>query len=276
MGRRWASSRRCWRSLQFAAGHSRPAAPATGADGEPRFTMLETIREYALERLVERGEEPTCAAAHAAYFLRLAGRTGRRCAAREQASWLDGWEREHDNLRAALGWALARRAGDALRLAARSGASGTVQGHLREGRAWLESGLARNASPARRCAPPICAGRHSTPGHVRRRPKPTTPQAAAYYQESLVLRRERGDRAASPIRSPTWRSAAPSSRAISRRDGAVRGEPALFREVGHNGRLLPMCLSNLGNGRDRDGRPPRRQHVRRSLACAGTWATDGA
>ncbi|MDQ5857123.1 MAG: serine/threonine-protein kinase, partial [Acidobacteriota bacterium] len=75
------------------------------ADGEePRFVMLETIREYALERLTASGDEPITRRAHAAYCLVLAEEVGSADAGVEPADWLDRCEREHANFRAALDW----------------------------------------------------------------------------------------------------------------------------------------------------------------------------
>jgi predicted ATPase/serine/threonine protein kinase len=73
-----------------------------GPDDEPRFGMLETIREYALERLVEAGEAPVTYRAHAAYELVLAEEGGREICGPEPAAWLARFDRELDDLRAAL------------------------------------------------------------------------------------------------------------------------------------------------------------------------------
>jgi tetratricopeptide (TPR) repeat protein len=78
----------------------------TAADGEPRFTMLETIREYALERLIERGEAPATRLAHALYFCELAEQAEPRLRGPDQVAWLDRLEDEQANMRAALAWCL--------------------------------------------------------------------------------------------------------------------------------------------------------------------------
>jgi predicted ATPase/DNA-binding SARP family transcriptional activator len=75
-------------------------------DGEPRFSMLETIHEYALERLTERGEAPATRLAHATYFLELAERAEPELRGPDQVAWLDRLEDEQANLRAALAWCL--------------------------------------------------------------------------------------------------------------------------------------------------------------------------
>ena len=77
-----------------------------GAQGEPRLVMLETIREYARERLEESGEAESIKRAHAEYFLALAEEAEPRLWGSEDAEWLDRLEEEHDNIRAALSWAL--------------------------------------------------------------------------------------------------------------------------------------------------------------------------
>jgi predicted ATPase len=70
-------------------------------DGEPRFCMLETIREYGLEQLEASGEANALRQRHAAYYLALAER------AEPEAAWAAHLDRDHDNLRAALRWAKA-------------------------------------------------------------------------------------------------------------------------------------------------------------------------
>ena len=73
-----------------------------GTDGELRFMMLETIREYALERLEQRGRADLARQRHAAYFLALAHAAEAHVHGPEQGVWLTRVAAEHDNLRAAL------------------------------------------------------------------------------------------------------------------------------------------------------------------------------
>ncbi len=72
--------------------------------GEPRFRLLETIREYALDRLREGADWRQAHDRHAAYFLALAEPTAAELQGRGQLGWLDRLETEHDNLRAAMSW----------------------------------------------------------------------------------------------------------------------------------------------------------------------------
>jgi DNA-binding CsgD family transcriptional regulator len=75
-------------------------------DGEPRFVMFETIREYVLERLEERGEAPAARRRHAAYYLDLAGQAESGLSGTRQAAWLERLEQERGNLQAALSWSV--------------------------------------------------------------------------------------------------------------------------------------------------------------------------
>jgi hypothetical protein len=113
-------------------------------DEEPRLGMLETIRAYALEQLASGGEEEA-QRRHATHYLALAERSEPLLRGPDQVMWLARLAREHDNLRAALGWACAAPGGEevALRLAGALAPFWEIAGHLREGRAWLERVLAR-------------------------------------------------------------------------------------------------------------------------------------
>jgi len=108
-----------------------------------RFLMLETIREYALERLAAIGEEEQLRERHADAFTVLAEQAHME---RYQAEgeWLPRLKEEHDNLRAALDWAAERDAERQLRLAGCLGWFWASQSHLIEGRLRLAQGLERS------------------------------------------------------------------------------------------------------------------------------------
>jgi predicted ATPase len=78
--------------------------------GEPRFGLLRVIREYALEQLEASGEAEALQRAQAAHYLALAERAEPEMTGSAAGVWLEQLEREHDNLRAALGWARERSA----------------------------------------------------------------------------------------------------------------------------------------------------------------------
>jgi predicted ATPase/DNA-binding CsgD family transcriptional regulator len=111
--------------------------------GEPRFGMLETVREFALERLETSGEADASREQHAAWSAALAERADDASLSAEERSWFDRIEAELDNLRAALAWAIG--CGDAeaaLRLASAPWSFWAVRRFLGEGHSWLARALA--------------------------------------------------------------------------------------------------------------------------------------
>lgn len=111
-----------------------------GPAGEPRFSMLETIREYALERLEEVGEGEAVRHRHAEYFTTLAEEAEPEILGADQLAWLERLEADRDNFRAALGWFLDRGHSDrALRLIGSLRRAWVARGYLSETRTWLES-----------------------------------------------------------------------------------------------------------------------------------------
>jgi predicted ATPase/class 3 adenylate cyclase len=114
-----------------------------GVGGETRFVMLETIREFALEQLQASAEAEAIRQRHAGYFLLLAEQAEPELTGPLQTAWFERLESEHDNMRAALQWALGREAaGVALGLAGALWRFWYIHGHLSDGRRWLESALA--------------------------------------------------------------------------------------------------------------------------------------
>ena len=111
--------------------------------GEPRFGMLETIHDYALERLEERGDGEAVRHRHARFYLPLAEEAGPALLGPQQLNWLDRLDAERDNLRAALTWAT--ECGEAelgLRICAALWRYWQLRGTYAEGREWLERLLA--------------------------------------------------------------------------------------------------------------------------------------
>ena len=122
------------------------------AAGEPRFRMLVTIGEYAVEKLTASGEEAAIRDRHLAAYLALAERAAPQLQGNEQRRWLDLVELEHDNIRAALELAISRGEVDAAsRIAFAVWRFWQIRGYLREGLVWCERVLAlTGADPASR------------------------------------------------------------------------------------------------------------------------------
>ncbi len=113
------------------------------ASGGSRFGMLETIREFARERLEEAEEGGAVRDRHFRYFLERAVAAEPQLRLADQRRWLDELEEEHDNLRGALRWAADdRRTLEGLRFAAALWRFWHLHAHLAEGRRWLEEVLA--------------------------------------------------------------------------------------------------------------------------------------
>ena len=115
---------------------------------EPRFTMLETIREYPLEHLEASDEAGMLRRQHAHFFVALAEEAEPRLRGPEPADWWDRIEADHDNMRAALSWSLGSTASSSdaelgVRLAGALGFFWFRRGFLNEARRWLASALAR-------------------------------------------------------------------------------------------------------------------------------------
>ena len=169
-----------------------------GTTGEPRFSLLETIRDYALEQLTARGEAEPLRQAHAAYFLALVEEAEPHLRGAEQALWLARLEGEHDNLRAALAWALeggAARAAAAFRLGAAVWRFWYLHGHWSEGRRWLERILATDGgAPAAVGAEMARRARVLDGIGVLTEMLGNLQKGTLFFKESLTLARAAGDR----------------------------------------------------------------------------------
>ena len=120
---------------------------ATNAAGEPRCTMLETIREYAYAELVANGELAGAQELHAGYYVDLAAKSAAKLAGPDQLQWFERIHTERENMRLALGWCVEHAAGAGLRLASDLNTFWTMRGCRREGLSWLESLLERAVRP---------------------------------------------------------------------------------------------------------------------------------
>ncbi len=211
------------------------------ASEEPRFLMLETIREYALEALTANGEAAVARQAHADYFLQLAEEAEPALKGPLLVAWLERLEREHDNLRAALQWALeGGKAEMALRLGTALERFWVVRGHRNQGLAFLERALAGSAGVATsvRAKALLAAARLAfIQSHYDR--------GEVLAQESLALFRGLGDRrgialSLDRLGMAAWR------RGDFRAAGVLMEEDlALFREVGDQDRVA-WSLFTLG------------------------------
>jgi predicted ATPase/DNA-binding winged helix-turn-helix (wHTH) protein len=211
-------------------------------EAEPRFAMLETMREYALERLTDCGEEANTRRAHAAYCLVLAEEGNPELSSDERARWLEQYDTEADNLRSALDWLLQTKDLDwALRLCVASFRYWDMREHLTEGRIRIEAVLRLAGSehlPKRAKLTQFLGALATSQGDY--------PAAQSYLEQSLSLYEDLGDE---------WGTAASlNALAVAARDrGDYAASQANFERSLACWRLLPdrpaiaRCLHNLAN-----------------------------
>jgi predicted ATPase len=206
---------------------------------EPRFTMLETIREFARERLSAGSETEALRERHAGFFLALIEAEWKLS---EQYGRFDRLEREHDNLRAALRWAAAQGDGEVgLRLGGGLGHFWVARGYVGEGREHLARSLALPGAEART---PVRAKALAEAGMLAM-VQSDCGTASSLLEESLAIFQELGDK---PGSAQTLHYLAEMARDEGRY-GAARAlweeSLATFRELGEKGGIAGM-LHRLG------------------------------
>jgi tetratricopeptide (TPR) repeat protein len=226
-----------------------------GPNGEPRFVMLETVHEFAREKLGESPEADEIERTHAEYFLTLAEDAYPELKGANQLQWLERVEVEHDNMRAALSWASeCKEAELVLRLGGALSWFWLARGYHTEGRRWLEEALAieGRGSPEVRAMALAGAGMlASEQGDLDRAQEACeaglellTHEAKELYEEELALSRKMSD---------TWWLAnsllglafVSHNRGDSERATELYEESMdLFRELGDK-QSLSICLGSL-------------------------------
>lgn len=162
----------------------------SGIENEPRFLMLETIREYAYERLDTQGELPALQRRHAEEYFALVQQAQPQFFGANQQVWFDRMEAELDNLRAVLAWSKSTTGDPAigLQLAGQLWRFWIVRGHSTEGRQWLDALL-----PHRHSLPPAATwyALH-TAGNLAD-DQGDHAQAQQFWEECLQICRELGN-----------------------------------------------------------------------------------
>jgi predicted ATPase/DNA-binding CsgD family transcriptional regulator/Tfp pilus assembly protein PilF len=156
---------------------------------QARYRLLESIREYAADKLATAGEAQAVRERHAIWCTRLVEQAEPELTGPRQASWLQRLDIEHANLRAALKCSLAcGQPEQALRLAAGLKLFWAVRGHLTEGRGWLEQALANAAEASTALRAKALQGAGWLAGWTG-----DFPAAITAGKKSLALARELGD-----------------------------------------------------------------------------------
>ncbi|HET7677442.1 MAG TPA: tetratricopeptide repeat protein [Candidatus Limnocylindrales bacterium] len=222
---------------------------------ETRYRLLETIRQYMRDRLLEAGEAAATQRRHRDWYLALADTAAPNFfRGPESAVWLDRLEAEHDNLRAALQWS-EDEPGEGvggLRLAASLWRFWEIRGHLVEGRSWLERLLRAAAGDA---APQLRADALTGAG-VLAAMQADHDAAVAFHEQVLELRRESNDPNAIAYAINNLANAALAQGDLGRAAQLYNAALLMGREMGDR-HSVAFSLSNmadvLARMGDRDG-----------------------
>jgi predicted ATPase/class 3 adenylate cyclase len=112
-------------------------------EGESRYRYLETIRQYAMERLLESGDSMQVRDRHLAQFMEYTRRAEGHFRTAQRSLWLERLELEHDNIRSALAWAVENAPESALRMVSLLSIFWLSRGYLTEGAKWCQAALSR-------------------------------------------------------------------------------------------------------------------------------------
>jgi predicted ATPase len=234
------------------------------SDGEPRFSMFETIRDFATQQLIESDEYELLRHAHAHCFLALAEQAEPELTGPRQAEWLARLEGEHDNLRAALGWACEQNTAETgLRMSSALWRFWYTRGYLSEGRRWLDQALAmvenglpvlHTNAPGEMSAPSVPANQtaslimhanalHGAGSLAWAQGDYHTSQA--FYEQSLALRRAANDKRGIAASLNNLGTVAQSQQDRATAQRFYEEALALFRELGDRPYLARLS-NNLG------------------------------
>ncbi len=212
------------------------------AEGKVCYSMLETIRQYAEEKLLALREGEILRQRHATYYLQLAETAESNLKGAGQSVWLKRLEQEHDNLRAVLRWAvMERQSSIALRMAGALARFWQYHGHLNEGWQWLEAALYSGHEGDDL----IRAKALSGAGNVAWW-RGDYSSARQLHQQSLELRQRVGDKAGianSLINLGNLASALGDNQTS---DVLYQESLSMFRELGDKWSIA-QALNNLGN-----------------------------
>jgi non-specific serine/threonine protein kinase len=210
--------------------------------------MLETIREYATERLEAGGDAGTWRRRHAQHFLALAEGAEPRLKSEEAPVWLVRLQREHDNLRGALVWTEAVGASELeLRLAIALADFWRLHGHVGEGRAWLKSALSRSSD-----VPPTLRAKALNLSAVMAHRQGDHTHARSSLEEALAVYRELEDDGAVARTLSNLGGVAVLEGEYERATALFEETIPLFRAAGDDGALM-ITLSNLASMANRRG-----------------------
>jgi predicted ATPase/DNA-binding SARP family transcriptional activator/DNA-binding CsgD family transcriptional regulator len=217
-------------------------------EGQARYTLLDILRQYGAEQLTIAGEVHAVRRQHLEWHLALAEIAEPDLSGPNQAVWLQRFEMEHDNLRAALSWANESGERDyGLRLAGALWSFWSMRGHISEGRRWLEAALAADRTqPEDRNESRMAVRAKAFRGaSVLAHQQADFERAAVLAEESLVCYRTLGDVLGGARALNNLGIIALKQGDYSRAATLCQESLALAREA-RNEPLIAIVLNNLG------------------------------
>jgi predicted ATPase/class 3 adenylate cyclase len=213
-------------------------------DGHTRYGLLETVRQYSRERLLESGGANAIRQLHQDHFLALAEEAEPNLSGPEQLAWLQRLEKEHQNLRAALDWSWVVESGSraGLRLCGALQRFWWTRGHLAEGRDWCMRVLGKEGAEERT----LERAKVLNGAGVLAIYQADYPAARALHEECLAIRRELGDRRGVAASLGNLGTVARAQGAIASARLLHEESLAIRRELGSRGSIA-RSLNNLGN-----------------------------
>ena len=212
-------------------------------DGHSRYRLLETVRQYAREKLVESGGGEAVRERHRDYFLALAEEAEPKLVGAEQAEWLQRLEEEHENLRAGLDWSLLAAGSDGgLRLCGALENFWRARGHFSEGREWCSRVLGKAGGENRM---PERANVLNVTG-VLAYYQSDYPAARALQEECLAIRRHVGDKRGMASSLNNLGNVAQDQGDYPAARSLHEESLAIVRELGDR-RRIAASLGNLGS-----------------------------
>ena len=228
-----------------------------GEGSDPRYRLLETIRQYGFEKLAETSEGQVVRARHRDFYLGFAEDAEPRLQGPEQVVWLQRLEGDHDNLRAALRWSLdCDETEAALRLGSALSLFWDTHGYVREGREWLDELLAHaRERPTSTVTTRRALGKVLDAASRTRARWSEFPQATEFLTQGLAVWRELGDKRGIAEALNNLAVGATQSGDRVRARVLVAESLALFRELSDK-RGTAHALNNLAEILRSDGDLP--------------------
>jgi predicted ATPase/DNA-binding SARP family transcriptional activator len=211
-----------------------------GLEGAVRYRLLETLRQYGTERLETNEEAGPTRQKHFAFFLQLAEKADQALKGPNQSRWLNVLDKEHDNLRAALGWARESDEEAELRLAGALCSFWRTRGYVGEGLRRVQGALSRSKGASETLRSRALNGAAALAWY-----QSDYSRAEAFLEESLTLARQLADQGSISLVLNNLGTVAYAQgdydRAVALREESL----ALAQELGDKWSIAD-CLNNLG------------------------------